>query len=526
MKNKIYIWLLMAPFFITAQTYLHPTTGMQNQNVGACMISTCSGTYYDNGGVGGSTTTSNVAGNYSNNIGGIYQTFCPNAANMCIRAAFTQFSIEGGVGCPYDYFIINNGADQNSPTLVGACGTGALGTWTSSSPSGCLTFRFWSDGVVNRAGWAATLSCVACAGPNGIDNNDCSRATQICTNTTFNGASTGPGLISEGCINGATTAVDCNLSENETNWYSFQIATSGNLVLTITPLNGSDDYDFVLYGPGVTCGTLGSPIRCSYACYDGSLFCAPGAPTGMNTANDFVQAGAAEDVGGDGWVSTLPVTAGQIYYLMINKWSAGGAGYNIDWNGSTANFTCGGVLPIELLSFDAEFKGKKVDLKWTTQTELRSDYFTVEKSTDGVNFSAIGKVKAAGYSLMARDYLFEDKNFTTGTVYYRLRSTDIDGTSKLSDVNAVYINLFEDFFFVHSEPGLNHAQVFFNNAENDRNVTVTLYNSQGKIISNEAIITEPGTNEYQIDLNKLDKGIYFVTLYREGKIHTGKFIRY
>jgi hypothetical protein len=81
MKSKIFIVFLFVFVFTSAysQTYLHPTTGLQGQNVGTCMVTTCSGTYYDDGG---------AAGNYSLNSGGIYRTFCPSTPNTCMRATF------------------------------------------------------------------------------------------------------------------------------------------------------------------------------------------------------------------------------------------------------------------------------------------------------------------------------------------------------------------------------------------------------------------------------------------------------
>src|SRR5436190_4815026 len=66
------------------QTYLMATTGVQNTYTGACLVSTCSGTIYDNGG---------AAGNYSPNVNAIFRTFCPNTAGMCMRATFTSFSM-------------------------------------------------------------------------------------------------------------------------------------------------------------------------------------------------------------------------------------------------------------------------------------------------------------------------------------------------------------------------------------------------------------------------------------------------
>lgn len=516
MMIRSIILLLLVSCVMNGQTYLHPTTGMQNQNVGACMISTCSGTYYDNGG---------AAGNYSNNINGIYQTFCPNAANKCVKAAFTSFNIEGAPGCPYEYFVVENGCLQNSTALAGGCGNfgATFGTYTSTDASGCLTFRFWSDNSVNYSGWAATLSCVACAGPNGTDNNDCSNATHICTNTTFNGTSTGPGITSEGCQNGATTATDCNLSENCTNWYSFQINTSGNLVLTITPANGTDDYDFVVYGPNVSCAGLGSPIRCSYACYGGCN--SPNATTGMNTTKDLVETGAAEDVNGDGWVSTLPVTSGQIYYLMINKWGGGGTGYTIDWSGSTADFTCGGALPIELIDFDAKFNGSSVNLNWSTATEINNDYFEVEKSYDGFNFSPLARVKGKGTSLVRSDYSFDDYKFSNGMVYYRIKYSNSSSKHAYSDVKGVYISLRPDFIYVYNEPGSNVAQTFFNSAGNE-NITINIIDIEGRSVRKENIATVAGTNQYNFDISSLEKGIYFVTISFQDKVLTGKFIKF
>ena len=127
-----------------AQTYFHATVGMQSTYTGNCMVTTCSGTYYDNGG---------AAGNYGANVNNIFRTFCPNAAGMCVRATFTQFAMNdtwilcGGPNSCCDYLSILNGPVQNSPALWSNC-TASPGTITANNASGCLTFRFVSDGSV------------------------------------------------------------------------------------------------------------------------------------------------------------------------------------------------------------------------------------------------------------------------------------------------------------------------------------------------------------------------------------------
>jgi len=262
-STKINLVVLILLFTITAQaqTYFHPTVGIQSEFVGSCLVSTCSGTYYDNGGAGGG---------YSNNINQVYRVFCPNTAGQCMRVTFNSFNIENG----WDFLLVNNGPTQNSPTFTGfpadptvyAGITGLNGnlgfatpfSYTSTDPSGCLTFRFYSDNLFNGPGWNATLQCVPCAGgPNGTDNNDCINLTPLCSGTTINGASSGPGIVAEGCTGGTCPAG----GENFSNWYTITAQTTGSFNITLTPTVATGDYDFAIYGPNVTCGALGAPIR-------------------------------------------------------------------------------------------------------------------------------------------------------------------------------------------------------------------------------------------------------------------------
>jgi len=403
-------------FSLFAQTYTHPTTGINSTYAGACMVNTCSGTYYDNGGAGG---------NYAANINNIYRTFCPSTAGMCVRATFTSFSMNdtyflcGGPSSCCDYLSILNGPAQNSPALYNNC-TSSPGTITASSGSGCLTFRQVTDGSVQLGGWAATLSCVACAGgPAAGTNTDCPGSIQVCADTPFASASTGPGLISDGCSG-------CTASGGEvySSWYVFQVAASGTLGFIINPNVNSDDYDFALYGPGTACGALGTPVRCSYA--------ANTSDTGMgNGAVD-----ASENVSGDGWTSTLAVTAGQIYHLMVNQWSPTASGFLLDWTltgGATLNCT---PLSASLTNFECSQDEQFINVHWATDTELNSDYFKLEKSTDGVNYTELVRTKGQGNSSLPTDYFIVDAYPELGINYYRLTEVDLSGMETVYNVSS------------------------------------------------------------------------------------------
>ena len=481
-----------------AQNYYHPTTGLQNTYVGACMVSTCSGNYYDSGG---------PSGDYSNFVNNVYRTFCPSTAGMCMRVTFSQFNVEpaNGPNC-YDFLQIKAGPTQNSPNIFSGCGTNvSIGPFTSNDPSGCLTFRFYSDFTITRPGWAATLSCVPCAnGPVSGSNSDCSFATAICSNSGFTGASSGPGLASEGCSG-------CNLSENFSNWYYFEAQTSGTLRLTIDPNVNTDDYDFAIYGPNVTCGSLGTPVRCSYAANTGN--------TGMSpTATD-----NSEDVLGDGFVAPLNVTAGQSYYLMVNKWSAGGAGFTLDWTGSTASLDCA-VLPIELLSFTARMNRHIVDLNWITATETNNDYFLVEKSADGIDYAAFNRIKGAGTSLQAQSYHTIDPEPYPEISYYRLKQVDFDGKYSYSDIVAVNNDPSALFSFAPVPAG-ESLTIYFNAVSNVLS-TVVIIDLKGRELIARDVMLEEGNNIINLDISDLSSGFYMVKLIEAtGTKYSGKMAK-
>ena len=96
------------------------------------------------------------------------------------------------------------------------------------------------------------------------------------------------------------------------------------------------------------------------------------------------------------------------------------------------------VIPVTLSSFDAVGSKDQVDLKWVTASEINSQSFEVERSTDGSNFKSIASVKAKGSSTSNSIYQITDKNLpASSTLYYRLRQVDIDGITTYSKIVTV-----------------------------------------------------------------------------------------
>lgn len=489
-------------------TYTHPTAGQQNTYVGTNMVATCGGTYTDNGGTGG---------NYSNSINNVYRTFCPSIAGKCTRATFWSFDIQGPAGAFLtDYFEIRNGPTQNSTlidrwygtaTTYQACMGAGLGPYVSTDQSGCLTFAFTSNATTTQTGWVVSLDCVDCPnGPSGTSNADCRTQTAVCSDASFSDASTGPGIVSDG-------GGGCVLAENFSNWYKIIISTSGTLGLRIVPNVATDDYDFALYQSS-SCGTLGSPVRCSYAANTGN--------TGMDDALNLTTNTAAcglpnngsdvsEDVCGNGWVNTQPVVAGQAYYLLVNKWSPGGSGFTLDWsltNGATLNCN---VLPVELLSFEAIPKNKRVDLQWSTSAELNNSYFTVERSRNARDFEPIQIVEGAGNSSTIRYYLTSDFDPVPGISYYRLRQTDFDGKFTFSQVVVVrYLEAAASLQLVPN-PAQERVLVVFESSIEESG-TLRVFSLEGKLLREMTLPIRRGINTVDLELAGWKTGAYLVEL--------------
>ncbi|MDB4534147.1 T9SS type A sorting domain-containing protein [Vicingaceae bacterium] len=486
--NKIIIILFfLCPVFIAAQTYTHPTVNLQNTNLGACMVNTCSGTYYDDGGAGGDYT----------GIGQVYRTFCPDAVGECVTFDFNSYDIEASfnmmgvqTGC-FDAIYLLDGATQAN-FLGPICGTAAASaiTYTSTDASGCLGLWFQEDGSVYGDGWDISISCDPCAtGPNGTDDNDCSSNTPVCEDTPISSTSTGPGLES--------TCSDCMISENYSTWYHIIIQTAGDFEMEIVPTNGTDDYDFAVFESD-DCASLGAATRCSYAA---------GTSTGFTAG----QTGTSEDVLGDSYLEPITsVAIGDEFFICINDWSGTGGGYTLSWGG-TASLDCA-VLPVELLSFVARPYDRYIELNWTTAVELSLERYDIEKLLDGKWVKILDSKPAGDNSFYSTTDIYPIR----GENIYRLKSLDLNGEHAYSDVISVNYNkeMF-DIFIGPSSLSINSTDIPIE--------SIQIFNVLGQEIHNLRFEEIEKSTKFILDLDQLPTNTYII---RVNDIEGKMFIKY
>ena len=95
------------------------------------------------------------------------------------------------------------------------------------------------------------------------------------------------------------------------------------------------------------------------------------------------------------------------------------------------------VMPVQLIFFAIGAETDHVALNWATASEKDFDYFSIQRSYNGKDFSEIGRVTGKGTTQERQDYTFQDRFPSIGTSYYRLVSVDFDGYSKSFDVEVV-----------------------------------------------------------------------------------------
>ncbi|MGB6269777.1 MAG: choice-of-anchor L domain-containing protein, partial [Olleya sp.] len=111
----------------------------------------CSGVFYDSGG---------SAANYADGENFV-MTICPDGPEQFVQLQFTLFSTQLSA----DTLTVYDG-DDTTATVIGTYSGGGPannpGTVSASttSPTGCLTIEFVSDGTANTLGWAANISCL------------------------------------------------------------------------------------------------------------------------------------------------------------------------------------------------------------------------------------------------------------------------------------------------------------------------------------------------------------------------------
>jgi hypothetical protein len=276
-------------------------------------------------------------------------------------------------------------------------------------------------------------------------------------------------------------------------------------------------------GPTTT-NTYGAAATITTASNTTPIVITTSAAHGFVSGERIIVSGVATNTNANGqWTITLLSST----TFSLNSSTPNGAGTGgtaqqtmlgtMQYLGSTAcvnQSPCTTPLPIKLITFNAQPKENKIEINWTSGAEINNDYYTVERSFDGVNFESIATIKGAGNSFNTIDYSVSDNHPLSGTAYYRLKQTDFDGKYEYFEMVAVDYYDNKGDWDIYPNP-TNGSQVYIKslNIKYDSKITINVYDRLGQFIFEKTIKNNPEKPAVVIEnTNILSKGIYIVKI--------------
>lgn len=167
-------------------------------------------------------------------------------------------------------------------------------------------------------------------------------------------------------------------------------------------------------------------------------------------------------------------------------------------------------LAITLASFSAKCNGSKVDIHWTTDAEFNSDYFTLERSRDGIIWDVVTTATATGSHNTATTYQATD--IAASEVYYRLKETDLDGKSEYHGPIVVNCDNSSNELIVYPNPNKGTFTVAVNTSEAMGDAAILVQDVTGKTVASQTVHVFSGTNTVYFENANLIRGTYIVSI--------------
>ena len=185
------------------------------------------------------------------------------------------------------------------------------------------------------------------------------------------------------------------------------------------------------------------------------------------------------------------------------------------------------VLPVQLTSFTAVNNNNQIKLQGQTQFEQNSKHYLIQRSTDGVNFTDVDKVSAAGNSATPLTYNYTDvlpamlQNKTT--IFYRLQTFDADGRFFNSQVVAIHLNKKDVQLLVFPNPAKEVLQVQTNGLTGQATLSIT--DAAGRQLYTRDILLQQGSNSMPVNIAQFSNGIYYIRLSNGSDNFTKQFVK-
>ena len=182
------------------------------------------------------------------------------------------------------------------------------------------------------------------------------------------------------------------------------------------------------------------------------------------------------------------------------------------------------VLPIELLSFEANRDGKIINIDWITSSEVNNDYFTIERAKDAKVFEFVSDYPGAGNSTKNINYSITDFTPYNNISYYTLKQTDFDGKFTYSEIIKVKGLYGEQASEITISKETNSIHIIIDNISYSDECSVMIVDMLGRVLFKKSY--KSFSNDIFIENERLiyQKGVYNITVIHGDNIKTQKIV--
>ncbi|WP_071596778.1 PQQ-dependent sugar dehydrogenase [Neolewinella persica] len=288
-------------------------------------------------------------------------------------------------------------------------------------------------------------------------------------------------------------------------------------------------------------GTSGSPGTSSPNCVEGTTYDEPvfdyprsSSIGGFSITGGFLYRGSADDLVGYYICADFASSNFFLYppgggTLLVDGSSPAfsPSTFGEDDNGELYVFSYGGTfyrvttlrsMPVELTAWTAEVQDKVVVLSWQTGAEVGAADYVIERSSNGVDFSTLATVIAAGTTSEATDYTYTDVEPLGGRSYYRLRQRDLDGAEELFPVRSVIFRSGSAAApTITPNPTQRDLSITIPELQENGPVNVQIFATDGRRVFEHVRLDEAGRHQYDYILPELPAGVYRVVVRFDGE---------
>lgn len=190
-----------------------------------------------------------------------------------------------------------------------------------------------------------------------------------------------------------------------------------------------------------------------------------------------------------------------------------------------AQFDRSSTLPVSLKYFNGKMNSGKVDLEWSTSSEISSARFVIERGGGNYAFTEIASIEAAGNSNSNKVYRFTDNKPLVNLNLYRIVQIDQDGTRKISEIVKVMNKNSGKFNLTVSPNPFTTKVSAFVNLDKNQQVKAVVTDLNGRQVANLTRLCNEGTTELSIPVSNLGKGIYLLRIETDSYSEVQKIVR-